>query len=133
MGIEFKAVLERHDGTGTWTYLTAPLSVEKVFGKRGRVAVRGRIENHEFRGSLMPHGDGRHFIVVNKQIRTAIGKEAGDAVTVQSRIDAEPRNLDLPDVFAKALQDHKAARAAFHRLSHSHRKEYVQWIESAKA
>jgi Domain of unknown function (DUF1905)/Bacteriocin-protection, YdeI or OmpD-Associated len=130
--IEFKAVLERQDGTGTWTYVTAPINVAEVFGNRGRVTVRGKIDRHEFRGSLMPHGDGRHFIVVNNEIRTAIAKSAGDLVSVQFTLDDEPRTLELPEVFAQILREHRTAQAAFDRLSYSHRKEYVQWIESAK-
>jgi hypothetical protein len=124
--------MERHDGTGTWTFVTAPINVAALFGTRGRIAVRGKIDDHEFRGSLMPHGDGRHFIVVNKEIRTVIAKGVGDSVTVELALDDKPRTLKLPDIFARAMREQRAAQAAFDRLSYSHRKEYVEWIESAK-
>ena len=128
----FTAKLVRPEGSGTWTYLTVPLDVEEVFGERGRVAVRGTIDGQPFRGSLMPHGDGRHFVVVNKSLRTAIGKEAGDTVRVQLEIDDQPRVLDLPTELSAALAAHEAALAEFDQLSYSHRKEFVDWIEGAK-
>jgi hypothetical protein len=129
---QFTARLERSGGIGSWTYLTVPLAVEEVFGKRGPVAVRGTIDGQAFRNSLLPRGDGRHFVVVKQEIRTAIGKDAGDSVRVQLELDDELRTVDLPEAFERALQAYEAAQTAFDRLSYSHRKEYVAWIESAK-
>src|SRR5260370_41428707 len=108
----FAAKLVRPEGTGTWTYLTVPFDVAEVFGSRGRIAVRGTMDGRPFQGSLMPHEDGRHFVVVNKEIRTAIGKAAGDSVLVELARDDEPRILALPEAFARALADHVAAKAA---------------------
>jgi hypothetical protein len=128
----FKARLQRVEGTGTWTYFTVPFNVEHIFGSRARVAVKGEIDGHAVRGSLMPHGDGTHFLVVNKEIRAAIGKESGDSVRVRLEPDREPRTVELPAAFQRILKKHKSAWANFQRLSYSHRKEYVQWIEAAK-
>jgi uncharacterized protein YdeI (YjbR/CyaY-like superfamily) len=97
-----------------------------------RVAVKAAIDSHTVRGSLMPQGDGTYIFVVNKEIRTAIGKEAGDSVRVCLEPDTTPRTVELPAEFQRALKKHKSAWANFQRLSYSHRKEYVQWIEAAK-
>jgi hypothetical protein len=113
----FTARLERAEGTGMWTTLTVPFEAEEVFGIRGRVAVRGTIDGRPFRGSLMPHGDGRHFLVVGKTLRAAIGKKAGDSVLVDLEADDEPRLLTLPEALSRALAGHEAARAAFDWLS----------------
>src|SRR5260370_28229107 len=80
----------------------------------------------------MPHGDGRHFLVVSKTLRAAIGKKAGDSVLVDLEADDEPRLLTLPEALSRALAGHEAARAAFDRLSYSHRKEYVDWVDGAR-
>jgi uncharacterized protein YdeI (YjbR/CyaY-like superfamily) len=80
----------------------------------------------------MPNGDGHHFLVVKRELREKIGKEAGATVQVELAPDPEPRVLVLPKEFAVALNKSPKVKAAFEGLSYSHRTEYVQWIEGAK-
>jgi Bacteriocin-protection, YdeI or OmpD-Associated/Domain of unknown function (DUF1905) len=128
----FQATLVRPDAPGAWTYLVIPLDVETTFGERGQVRVRGTINGEPYRNAAMPQGDGTHFLVVNKAMRDRIGATVGSVVTVTMERDDGARSLEVPDDLRAALEAHPAAQGAFESLSYSHKKEYTDWIASAK-
>jgi hypothetical protein len=128
--LSFKALLEPDDTT-TATFVTIPFDVPEVFGTRARVPVRGTINGFPFRSSLFPMG-GRFLLIVNRALREGARVHAGDLVDVDLERDIEPRVIEPPPDLAEALRTNPAAKAAWEKLSYSHRKEYALAIEDAK-
>ncbi|HEX8096661.1 MAG TPA: YdeI/OmpD-associated family protein [Pyrinomonadaceae bacterium] len=127
----FHALLEKHE-TSEATAIRIPFDVQKVFGSRARVPVRGTINGFPFRGSAFPMGGGHHYMTVNREIRAGAQVKAGDTVSVVMERDTEPRTITPPADLARALKANKDARAAWDELSYTHKKEYAQAVEGAK-
>jgi hypothetical protein len=125
----FRALVER--GEGSVCAIHVDFDVEKTFGTRGRVPVRGTLNGAPYRGSLFPMG-GRHFLVINRHLRAAAGVSGGETVPVRMERDTEERVITPPADFARALKANKEARATWDKLSYTHRREHVEHLEDAK-
>lgn len=126
----FRVFLESEEGSEVCGF-HVPFDVEKFFGTRARVPVRGTVNDFPFRGSLFPMG-GRHLMVVNRHLRAGAGVKGGDTVTVVMERDTAPRVITPPPDFARALKSDKEARATWDSLSFTHRREHVEHIQEAK-
>jgi hypothetical protein len=125
----FTATLEERDrGGGRWVLV--PFDVREAFGE-ARPAVRGSVNGVPFRSRLAVYG-GRTYLGLRRKIRDAAGIEAGDRVEVVLERDDAPREVELPEPLAAALAADAGARAAFERLSFTHRLEYARWIAEAR-
>jgi uncharacterized protein YdeI (YjbR/CyaY-like superfamily) len=75
---------------------------------------------------------GSHVLGLHKATREDIGKSIGQSVKLVIEPETEERTVTVPDDFRKALAANKKAMQTFDGFAYTHRKEYVQWIESAK-
>ncbi len=129
--LEFSAVLNGVEGTEALS-IDFPYKVEEVYGVRGQVKVKVTYDGVPYRGSLAKMGHHCHFLLVRKDIRKLIGKNAGDRVWVTVQRDLEERIVEVPEDLAALFAENPEAEAYYSKLSYTHRKEYVQWITEAK-
>ncbi|MBI3983010.1 MAG: DUF1905 domain-containing protein [Gemmatimonadetes bacterium] len=73
-----------------------PARVSAFFGARGPVPVKGTLNGHAVRGTLIPIGDGRHRFYVNGFMRKAAGLEVGDTARLVLEADRASRAGMVP-------------------------------------
>lgn len=130
--ITFSAPIIQHEGMNAG-YVEFPFSVEEVFGTRGMVKVKALFDGKaEYRGIMSNMGTGCHILILTQEIRRKLGKTFGDAVVVELEHDLEKREVQVPEEVQNLLTEHPEAQAFFEKLSYTHRKEYINWITSAK-
>lgn len=111
--------------------LEVPAEVVEALGGGARPPVTITLNGHSWK-SRVAIMRGRHLLGLSKANREAAGVTVGDEVEVELELDAEPRVVVEPPDFAEALDADPAVRAAYDKLAHSHKREHVRAIETAK-
>jgi hypothetical protein len=134
--IRFGATLLRPAAEGNavdWTFLVLPKEASAKLPSRGMVSVEGTFRGAAFAATLEPDGQGGHWLKVDRKLREAAGAEAGDEVVLEITPAAVEPEPTVPADLRKALAaaDPKA-RAAWSDITPAARRDWIQWIESAK-
>lgn len=127
----FEAEIIAEENSGG-AFVKFPYEVEELFGTRGRVPVLATFDGEPYRGSLVKMGMDCHLLLVLKDIRQKIGKQAGDLVQITVELDDQMWVIEIPRDFQTTLDDNAKANEMFKQLSYSHQRDYVLWIEEAK-
>ena len=125
----FTAEIKNAGGGGA--FVEIPFDVEKEFGSK-RPKIRAMIEGVPYRGILARMGSESHMLIILRGIREQIGKTFGDRIEITVEPDTEPREIEIPNDLMQEFKKEKEARDFFEKLSYTHRKEYVTWINEAK-
>jgi len=119
------------DAGGGGAFVEVPFDVEAAFGSK-KPKVKALIDGVPYRGTLVRMGTECHLLLILKSIRAQIGKTFGDTVKISVEPDTAPRLVEVPAELKKLFKTEKEAKASFEKLSYSHQREYVQWINEAK-
>ena len=125
--MEFRTTIELGGKTATGMQVPADVVEALNAGKRAPVVVT--VGGYSYRTTVAPYG-GAYYVPLAAEHREAAGVAAEQEVDVSIELDTAPREVTLPDDLAAAMDDE--ARAAYDRLSFTHRKEWVRWVEEAK-
>jgi Bacteriocin-protection, YdeI or OmpD-Associated/Domain of unknown function (DUF1905) len=126
--LRFEGHLDSDQGA---CYIRVPPEVLTTLGQRKRAPVKVTINAHTYRTTIAVYG-GKSYIGVRREVREAAGVMAGQRLTVGLEYDAELRTVDLPELLRTRLEADATAAAAFEKLSHTRKKEVVEWLSGAK-
>ena len=125
----FTGMIQNAGGGGA--FVEVPFDVEAAFGSK-KPKVKALIEGVPYRGTLVRMGTECHLLLILKSIREQVGKTFGDEIKESVELDVEERVAVVPAELKRAFQSNKDAKAAFEKLSYTHQKEYVTWINEAR-
>jgi hypothetical protein len=124
---KFKTTLEK---IGSWTIAPITFDAAKHFGTKSHVRVKGSINGIEFKGkSLMPFGQGKHFLTVPSALQKKIRKRSGDEVTIE--IEQDYALPEIPAELTEALQASEEASEYFEECSPSHKRSFARYISES--
>lgn len=130
--IKFTAIIQQNGAMNT-AYVEFPFSTEELFHKKGQVKIKALFDDKvEYRGSLAKMKSDCHILGLTQEIRKQLGKTFGDKVSVTLIEDKEERVVDIADDIALLFKENPKAKDLFDKMSYTHRKEYIRWIEEAK-
>lgn len=130
--IEFTAVIKQN-GNMNAAFVEFPFSTEELFNKKGLVKIKVVFDNKvAYRGSLAKMKSECHILGLTQEIRKQLGKTFGDEVFVSLIEDKHERTVEIADDIATVFNANPEAKLLFDKMSYTHKKEYIRWIEEAK-
>src|SRR3954454_12085114 len=108
--IRFRTQLQAHGPVAAVVLDDAQVAAVGEGAKRFPVVAT--INGYTWRTSVTRMG-GEFLLGLNREVREAAGVAAGDTVDAVVALDQEPRQVDVPDDLAAALDADPAARAVF--------------------
>jgi len=130
--ITFSAEIQQHQDIDA-AFVHFPFDTFELFGKKGQIKVKVLFDdNVEYRGSLTKMKSENHLLGLTQEIRKKLGKTFGDTIDVQLWEDKEERLVTVPNDVQELFNQNEKAEQLYNKMSYTHRKEYIRWIEDAK-
>ena len=127
--ISFTTIIQK-DAKMDVTFIYIDFDVEKTFGKK-RLKVKTWYDKVLYRGLLTKY-KGEYHMIINKEIRAQLGKNAGDTINVKIEEDLDERTVELPKLVLDFFKKKRELKVVFDKMAFTHQKEYVIWLTSAK-
>ena len=127
--MRFRTALE---STGRTTAgFEVPESIVEDLGGGGHPKVTVTVNGFVFRTSIARVG-GRYLVGVSAERRKEAGIAAGEVHDVDVELDVAPREIEVPNDLAAALEENPTANAFWETLSYSQKSWHTLNINAAK-
>lgn len=130
--IKFSAIIQQN-GEMNAAFVEFPFSTEELFHKKGQVKIKAVFDDKvEYRGSLAKMKSDCHILGLTQEVRKQLGKTFGDEVSISLTEDKEERVVEIAEDIVSVFNENPEAKTLFDKMSYTHKKEYIRWIEEAK-
>jgi Bacteriocin-protection, YdeI or OmpD-Associated/Domain of unknown function (DUF1905) len=130
VGVRFSTTLSLENRNATGIHV--PPEVVDALGGGRRPAVVATVNGYTYRGTVMGYDAADPLMPFSSEHRAASGLRAGDAIEVELELDTAPREVEVPEDLAAALDADPVAKAFFDGLSNSNRRVHTLSVEGAK-
>lgn len=128
--MKFKTTLKQAQGSSA-TGIVIPPDVLAALGAGKKPPVRLVVNGYAYR-STVATVSGDYMVGFSAEHRAASGINGGDPIEVEIELDTEPRTVELPADFKRALNADPKAKATFEKLSHSLKGSHVSQVTGTK-
>jgi len=120
---------------GLWSYhMLLPDEIADTFINAGTKRLMCQIEDHSaFHAGLMPDGDGRWFIKLNKEKMKKMDLSLGQEVRVRLTKDESKYGMSMPAVFEELLYQDPEGADYFEALSPGKKRTLIYMVSSVKS
>lgn len=115
----------------TATGIKIPPEIIETLGAGKKPPIKVTINGFTYRNTVAVMS-GDYMVGVSAENRLGAKVKGGDKIEVTIELDTEPREVELPIDFKKALDKNAKAKKVFDSLSYSKRKAHVFPIVNAK-
>lgn len=128
----FTATIDRPVSKGWFATIDFPHDVERLFGTKGRVRVKGTINGVPVDRALIPTKAGVHVIVMSGALRKAVKADFGEVVQVVIRRNPDQDEVIIPEALQDTLDFIPEMKAAWDKLTPGMQRGMCHWVGSAK-
>ena len=117
--ISFTSILEESNNKLWGAHFLVPppfVSLFPIIEKTRRVFCRLN-DAVEIQCAILPFGEGRHVITINKKLQKQLNISFGDRLSATLRPDDSPYGLPMPEEFEAVLQQDSEGNRLFHALT----------------
>lgn len=131
--VKFKAKLLRPAEKGDWRFLRLPIEASKRLPTRSMVSVEGTLGGTAFWTTLLPDGEGGHWMKVEKALSTKAKVKPGATVELEIAPMAKEPEPEVPQDLKKAITAAgPKAQETWNAITAKARRDWIFWIVSAK-
>lgn len=129
----FEAILARPVEGGDWLFLRLPQPASDQLPARSMCSVEGTMQGQPVATTLLPDGEGGHWMKVDPDLIASLGLAKGQTVSLKIapvKVEPEPK---VPAEIAAALADASPlAQETWASITPMARRDWIFWIVSAK-